>query len=120
MTNNQGFFATITLRQFLKHRSQWWDDTRHDDIINTGKLMTGMTHEISQHHGILVGSSLARSRYYPVMLHCHTMIKTKLDIGITDINGKQHRRFSYVLFFETPSTSIRRLFCLYPPSLMYL
>ncbi len=49
-----------------------------------------MAYQIVQNHRILVCSTLANGRNNPVVAHGSTVIETQFNIGITDIDGKQH------------------------------
>src|SRR5258708_19233328 len=42
MIQHDRLFATVTQRQFLKNRSQWWNHARQDDIVHISQLMTGV------------------------------------------------------------------------------
>src|SRR5579859_1985014 len=79
MIYHQGFFSAIALSQFLKDGSKRRYNARHDNIIDISKLVADMARQVSQQHSILIGCTLARGRYHPMVLHRLTIIEAKLE-----------------------------------------
>jgi len=44
--------------------------------------------QLAEQHRIFISCTLPGGRYHPVMLHSFTVVEAKLDIGVTDIDGK--------------------------------
>src|SRR5260370_20545975 len=75
MIQHDRLFATVTQRQFLKNRSQWWNHARQDDIVNISQLMTGVAGPVVHHPSTFVCGALGVGLYHPYGTHGSTVIK---------------------------------------------
>src|SRR5579875_95836 len=81
------FFA-VAQGKILKNGCKRRHNAGENDVVDMREGVAGVAQQVAQHHSIFVGGSLACRGDDPAVLRLSAVIHPKLDIGVTDIDGK--------------------------------